>query len=251
MSKKKQKKRRNKKNKINNGTMGLKPSDSSHMTGYSTSIAVATQQLQQANLNKHIKEINDNNEKVRIQHEPNNLEPNDPEVHFFNQVKEGVKSGKLKVSKTQTGFTVVDKSLAKKPGPKTNSRGRVFEMSPAKVSSGLFNNTSRNMNRDYFNVMGDFLGDNIVGSLNKGASSDKFLVEEELQGLDSTQPTIELDNNESEAPNIETAAIVQEEEQQMEPLDSIDEVVGSTSTNLQENAKIVPLYEPKLESTYT
>ena len=147
-----------------------------------------------------------------------------------------MKSGKLKVSKTQTGFTVVDKSLAKKPGPKTNSKGRVFEVSPLKTSSGLSNNTSRNMNRDYFNVMGDFLGDNIAGSLNKGASSDNFLVEEELQGLDPSQPTIEVDT--SVAPNVETAAIIQEEEEQ--PLAPIDN-----------NAKIVPLYEPKLESTYT
>ena len=81
--KKKRKRRRNKKNKLNNGTMGNKPSDSSHMAGYSSALAVATQQLQQANLNKHIKEINDNNERVRIENEPNNLQPNDPEVQFL------------------------------------------------------------------------------------------------------------------------------------------------------------------------
>ena len=41
--------------------MGNKPSDSSHMEGYSSALAVAAKQLQQANINKHIREINDNN----------------------------------------------------------------------------------------------------------------------------------------------------------------------------------------------
>ena len=63
--KKKRKKRRNKKNKkINNGTAGNKPSDSSHMVGYSSALVVASKQLQQTNINKHIQEINDKNDVI-------------------------------------------------------------------------------------------------------------------------------------------------------------------------------------------
>ena len=64
--KKKRKRRRNKKNKINNGTMGNKPSDSSHMTGYSSELSIAVKQLQQAKINKHIMDINKNNESIRL-----------------------------------------------------------------------------------------------------------------------------------------------------------------------------------------
>ena len=191
--KKKRKKRKNKKNKINNGTMGKKPSDSSHMVGYSSALEVAAKQLQQTNINKHILAINDNNEKVRIEQEPDNLHPNDPNVRFFNNIKEGVNSGKLKVSQTQTGFTVTDKTLRKAKLKKSDRVEEVME-TPGKKQTGLSNNTSRNMNRDYdINVMGDFLFDGIAGSLSKGASSEKFVSEDDIPALDPNINTIELD----------------------------------------------------------
>ena len=253
--KKKRKRRRNKKNKINNGTMGNKPSDSSHMAGYSSAIAVASQQLQQANLNKHIKEINDNNQRVRIEQEPDNLHPNDPEVQFFNQVKEGVKSGKLKVSKTQTGFTVVDKKLANKPGPKTNSRGRVFELTPVKVSTGLSNTGSNKMNRDslniYADVLGDFLGDGIPGSLNKGTGSDKFVSEDAIQVFDATEPTIQLDLNLPEPNNDVIAAAVAAVDDGSNFDMGDQELPPSSEILIDENAKQVPPYLPKKITSYT
>lgn len=186
--KKKRKKRRNKKNKIQNGTMGNKPSDSSHMEGYSSALAVAAKQLQQTNINKHIQDINDKNEKIRIEHEPDNLHPNDPDVEFFHQVKQGVKSGTLKATKTATGFSLVNKALGKKPGPKKKS-DRVEELPPEPEaaatftsssefnSSGLSNNYSRNMNRDFYSVLGNFVGDSIVGSTNRGTGDEKFVSE--------------------------------------------------------------------------
>ena len=76
--KKKKRKRRKKKDikkaKIQNGTMGNTPSDSSHMKGSSTALAsnalaVATTQLNNANMNKHINDVNENNDKLRIENE--------------------------------------------------------------------------------------------------------------------------------------------------------------------------------------
>ena len=214
--KKKRKKRRNKKNKINNGTMGKKPSDSSHMVGYSSALEVAAKQLQQTNINKHILAINDNNEKVRIEKEPDNLHPNDPEVRFFNNIKEGVKSGKLKVSQTQTGFTVTDKTLRKTKLKKSDRVEEVMK-TPGEKSSGLSNNTSRNMNRDYdINVMGDFIGDGIAGSLSKGASSEKFVSEDDIPALDLNINTIELDDGPTAAAAIDSSLDVGAIEQEPE-----------------------------------
>ena len=59
--KKKRRKRRIKKLKINNGTMGDKPSPSGQMVGSSSALAVATQQLNQSSINKRIEDINRNN----------------------------------------------------------------------------------------------------------------------------------------------------------------------------------------------
>ena len=101
--------------------MGNLAAPSEHMAGYSSAIAVAAQQLQQATINKHVKEMNDKNKRVRVKVEPNNFHPDDSEITFFNQVRDGVKSGKLKVTKTKTGFSVFDKTLGAKSGPKTNS----------------------------------------------------------------------------------------------------------------------------------
>jgi hypothetical protein len=245
--KKKRKRRRNKKNKINNGTMGNKPSDSSHMTGYSSALAVATQQLQQANINKHIMDINKNNERIILDNEPIDMNPNNPEIQFFNQVKEGVKSGKLKVSKTKTGFNVVDKSLGKKPGPKNNSKGRVEEVFNTPIgkkefSFSLANNTTQNMNRELnLDVLGDFLDDDIQGALNKGVASEKF-VQQDAPVFDETTATIELDDISNQP---EAGAIFDDPAN-----DVVLENKKETNDSIDTNVKTDPAYVPKPMTDY-
>ena len=215
--KKKQKKRRNKKNKkINNGTMGNKPSDSTHMEGYSSALAVAAKQLQQSNINKHIKEINDNNEKVRIEHEPDNLHPNDPDIELLHQLKAGVKSGTLKITKTKTGVSVLNKSLGKKTGPTPKYSDRVEELG----ETSLANNTTHNMNRNNVSATGDFVNDGITGSTTKGPSSEKFVQQEELN-LDTNAKTIEVDDG-PEVPEAKASPLPTAEEIAAQKQDAID-----------------------------
>ena len=69
--KKKRRKRRIKKLKINNSTMGNKPSSSDHMVGSSSALAIATQQLNKANIDKRIEDINKNN--LMIENKKDNM----------------------------------------------------------------------------------------------------------------------------------------------------------------------------------
>ena len=89
---------------------------------------------------------------------------------------------------------------------------------PAVKSSGLSNNTSRNMNRDYdINVMGDFIGDGIAGSLYKGASSEKFVSEDDIPALDLNINTIELDDGTTAAAAVDSSLDVGALEPEPEP----------------------------------
>jgi len=209
--KKKRKRRRNKKNKkINNGTMGNKPSDSSHMEGYSSALAVAAQQLQQTNINKHILAINDKNEHVRIEQEKTNLHANDPRIQLLNNTVAGVQSGKITTKLDHKSIKLTDKTKYKKRGPKPKSNqveeldsedepagaaaaSATFTLGPEFYQPSLANNSSRNMNRDilFTNVLGDILGDGITGSLNKGTGDEKFVVEAPPV-FDASAPTIDI-----------------------------------------------------------
>ena len=71
---KKRRKRRSKK--INNGTMGNKPSPSDHMVGSSNALSVATQQLNLSNINKRIEDINRNNLIIENENENKNKNKN-------------------------------------------------------------------------------------------------------------------------------------------------------------------------------
>jgi hypothetical protein len=125
--KKKRKKRRKRKAKINNGTMGNKPSSSEHMAGYASrrlvealpttsATAVAAGQLQQANLNRYIADINQNNEKLRLTNDTTIKQPLvRPE---YQQMIDGIESGKYKVKQKGNSISVINKELDKKPGPK-------------------------------------------------------------------------------------------------------------------------------------
>lgn len=93
--KKKRRKRRIKKLKINNATMGNKPSSSDHMVGSSSALAIATQQLNKANIDKRIEDINKNN--LMIENKKDNLmienKKNDTpiEIQIYNKIKNKVK----------------------------------------------------------------------------------------------------------------------------------------------------------------
>ena len=155
--KKKRKKRRNKNKKINNGTFGNKPSDSSHMEGYVSQLTVANTQLHQANVNKHIKDINDNNKRIQIDNEAfndpdnttqfidnqsNNLHPDNPDIQFVKYIKDGIASGQLKHNVTKTGFSITDQTLGAKRGRKKLS-GKVVEIkSPQKNASRYTSSSS-------------------------------------------------------------------------------------------------------------
>ena len=58
---KSKRRRKRRARKIDNGTMGNKPSPSDQMVGSSSALSVATQQLNQSNINKRIEDINRNN----------------------------------------------------------------------------------------------------------------------------------------------------------------------------------------------
>ncbi len=107
--KKKKRKRRKKKDikkaKINNGTMGNTPSDSSHMKGSSNALAVATTQLNNANMNKHINDVNENNDKLRIENEEKqkNLMTIGKDIKLLNYAKDmktQIESGKIQLINT-------------------------------------------------------------------------------------------------------------------------------------------------------
>ena len=151
--KKKRKKRRNKKNKkIQNGTMGNKPSDSSHMEGYSSALAVAAKQLQQTNINKHIQEINDKNEVIQKQ-SPLQIDNKTPlkkeQFKSKNIVVSGLSidpekliadigAGHVTAVQKGNSLTFKDTRLNAKPGPQLGSKR--FDtnkpyMTPTKKSS--------------------------------------------------------------------------------------------------------------------
>jgi hypothetical protein len=127
--KKKRKKRRNKKNKkINNGTMGNKPSDSSHMEGYSSALVVAAKQLQQTNINKHIQEINDKNDVIQKkpplqieQFKAKNIVVSglsiDPE-----KLMDDIGAGHVTAVQKGNSLTFKDTRLNAKPGPQLGSK---------------------------------------------------------------------------------------------------------------------------------
>ena len=119
--KKKKRKRRKKKDvkkaKINNGSMGNTPADSTHMKGSSNALAVATTQLNSANMNKHINDVNENNDKLRIENEEKqkNLMTIGKDIKLLNYAKDmkaQVESGNIQLIHTS--------NLAHEQKPQTN-----------------------------------------------------------------------------------------------------------------------------------
>jgi hypothetical protein len=190
--KKKRKRRRKKNKKINNGTMGDKPSSSEHMAGYMSLVAIEKNDLKNEKIDKHIKSINENNKRHQVDNEPfndpdnttkfientqNNLHPNDPDIKFIKYIKEGIASGDLKHNITKTGFSITDKTLGDKKGRKKSS-GKVIEIkTPQKVSSKYVSSTyesplsisARRFERD-LNVTSSTLSDNGSHNMDRSRS---------------------------------------------------------------------------------
>ena len=119
--KSKRRKRRNKKAKINNGTMGNKPSPSEHMAGYASATAVAAGQLQQSSINKHIAEINKGNEKLRLTNDTTIKQPQivQPSIKpEYQEMIDGIELGKFQVKQKGNAISIINKELDKKRGPK-------------------------------------------------------------------------------------------------------------------------------------
>ena len=196
--KKKRRKRRIKKLKINNGTMGNKPSSSDHMVGSSSALAIATQQLNKANIDKRIEDINKNN--LMIENKKDNLmienkkDDTPIEIQIYNKIKnkENLTPDELvEYEKIQNMMFPPEK-----PKPKKYIRGRKsFPFPDPEITANPLSSVSQsnvmNRNESYNNIK--ISEDDGAGSNVTGTSSDNFIsndVEEFLPPLD--QPVVDI-----------------------------------------------------------
>lgn len=222
--KKKKKKRRNKKiKKLNNGTMGNKPADSTHMVGSSTALSIATNQLNQANINKHIKEINDSNDRIaKENNEPNNLHVNNPKIQMLNNLEAGLQSGNVKTKSNHHSIKLTDKTQYKKRGPKPKNSQveevfEVFDMNPPQEKGTLSSAESFNIDPNS-SIPVDIFNDGFVGSTSHGSGSEKFVAEEDIIfNSDNFDHSI----NNSIAPDPENSLLLGEDDGE----DAVDEIV--------------------------
>jgi hypothetical protein len=133
--KNKRRKRRAKKlSKINNTTMGAPKSSSAHMVGSSQSLAIDVEALRKAKIEKHIKDINDENKnitnKLLIAAAP--AQTTQQNQNMF-QLMNGINSGALKTKTTHNSITITDPTLNNKPGAKLGVRRK--EASPFMTTS--------------------------------------------------------------------------------------------------------------------
>ena len=181
--KKKRKKRRNKKLKINNGSMGAKPAPSDHMVGSSSALApssalaVATQQLNNAKITKHIEDINRNNLLIENKKEDNNKNADMPlEVKIYNKLKnnELLTPDELKAYEEIQNVMLPNKPVAK---PKrTYTRRKVFDVPDTTKLNALASQSQSNvMGRGYSYNNVQVSADDGAGSNVQGTSSDQFI----------------------------------------------------------------------------
>ena len=169
--KKKRKKRRNKKlKKINNGSMGNKPSPSDHMVGSSNALSIATQQLNNAMVNKRIEDINRNNLMIE------NKKVDIPlEVQIYNKLKN---KEMLTPNELQAYEEIQNVMLPKPPTkPKrTYIRRKTFpvpEIIKPNALSSLSQSNVMGREESFNNIQ--ISPDDSVGSNVGGTSSDQFI----------------------------------------------------------------------------
>jgi len=149
--KKKRRKRRNKKDKINNGNMGSTKSSSSHMQGSSHSLVMEA--LNKDKMDKHIKEINDENkaivEKERLRLAPV-INTSSPPILISgmsvdpNKLNMDIKNGHVTATHTGNSLIFKDSRLNARPGPKVGSKRYDMDkpyMSPLGKKSSYVNKT--------------------------------------------------------------------------------------------------------------
>jgi len=181
--KKKRRKRRNKKlKKINNGTMGNKPSPSDHMVGSSSALAIATQQLNKAMIDKRIADINTNNN-LMIENKKEDT-PLPMELQIYNKLKNKEMLTPIELAKFQEIQNVMLPPTSPQKKRKNITRRKTFEVNPlANVSSNVM---GRNVNFNNIKISDD----DSAGTNTIGTSSDNFVnqnVEEFLPPIDEQQ----------------------------------------------------------------
>ena len=192
----KRSKRRNKKIKINNGTMGNKPSPSMHMVGSSNALSVATQQLNQATVNKRIEDINKNNLAIenKAKEQPTTVET-PMEITIYNKLKnkEALTPDELiayeKIQNVMLPPAAANNVIKQK---RTYTRRKVFDVDTAAINALATPSQSRTMVRDDIdnNVVVNF--NDGIGSNAHGLSSDQFEGNDVNDGLLATIP---IDNS--------------------------------------------------------
>ena len=193
--KKKRKKRRNKKLKINNSSMGAKPAPSDHMVGSSSalepssSLAVATQQLNNAKITKHIEDINRNNLLIENKKEDNNKNADIPlEVKIYNKLK----NKELLTPDELQAYEEIQNVMMPKPvaKPKRAYRRKAFDV-PAdttKLNALASESQSSVMGRDYSYNNVKVSEDDGAGSNVHGTSSDQFINNDAEEFVSSIPP---------------------------------------------------------------
>lgn len=168
--KKKRKKRRNKKlkSKINNDNMGGKPSPSDHMIGSSSALAVATQQLNSATINKRIEDINRNNLMLENKKEDIPLE-----VKIYNKLKN---KEVLTPDELQAYEEIQNVMLPKEQVKQKRSYIRGRKTFPIVESNSLAKLSQSNVmgRQESFNNI-KISEDDSAGSNVAGTSSDQFI----------------------------------------------------------------------------
>ena len=201
----KRKKRRNKKHKIDNSTMGNKASSSDHMVGSSTALSIATQQLNQSNINKRIEDINKSNEIIKNKQ---NLMIEDKKTEDIPIVIQNIYK-KLKNNELLTPNETIEYENIKnimiqseiKPKKNKTIRGRKSWIDPEIITQNPLSskNQSNIMNRNESNNNINISDSDNVGIITAGTSSDNFLnnAEEYLEPEVVDIPIVDLSVNES------------------------------------------------------
>ena len=200
---KSKRRRKRRARKIDNGTMGNKPSPSDQMVGSSSALSVATQQLNQSNINKRIEDINRNN--LMIENENKNKNKSnlmiedkptqeDLQLKSIQKIYNKLKNKEIltddeldEYEKMQNMMFPTQTSKAKRKSNVTRRKTFI----PEPVSNPLASTQSNVMGRteSYNNIKisdDDSAGTNVIGT-----SSDNFVnqnVEEFLPTETNTEP---------------------------------------------------------------
>ena len=210
--KNKSKRRRKKRTrKIDNGTMGNKPSPSDHMVGSSSALAVATQQLNQSNINKRIEDINRNNLMIENKNKNNLMiedkkdNPSQEDIQLkniqkiYNKLKNKETLTDDELNKYEEIHSVMFPTQTNKAKRKSNiTRRKTFIVPEPMMTNPLASTQSNVMGRteSYTNIR--ISDDDSAGTNTVGTSSDNFInqnVEEFLPTETNTEPVVEDPNS--------------------------------------------------------